>query len=229
MTTQTLYALCTLGILVVNDPLGKAIVASIVGVNWAVLTWVPAALVNVEILRMKEMNADAAVAGAYTAISTADSEERSSGSAEDSDEGEGGPVAMAPHTAVDVLELASRSEDTETQKIRSGQEMKRRPSIILDHHHDHHPGHRRYGAEEPEKEQDQNNAVGTVLGINNVYIAAPQIVGLLCCSAIFWLLGTSDSQRTIDEGVKGTEWVIGLGGIASLGAVGLLWGVEERG
>ena len=52
---------------------------------------------------------------------------------------------------------------------------------------------------------------GSIMGLHNVAISAPQIIAALACSAIFGLAKSLGSQN-------GTEWVLRAGGCAALGA-----------
>ena len=232
MATQTIYALCSFGILAVKEPLGKVVVASIVGVNWGVLTWVPAALVNMEILRMKREISD----GAAIRLSITSGE--SGGTDIDEDSDDNSLTAANERFVANGSEGSSRSQSAEALKDISGDGLDKGKGAIAPSHHRARSSRRDFGQDgddDDDDEDEQSGTVGTVLGINNVYIAAPQIIGLLACSAIIWFFGrtsgVSAEGRSSDDGgmaAAGTGWVIGLGGLASLGAVALLWSVEER-
>lgn len=71
---------------------------------------------------------------------------------------------------------------------------------------------------------DEETSVGTMLGINNIYIAAPQILGLLASSVIFLFVRKAGATNAI----MGTSWVLAMGGVASLGAALMLYYIKDR-
>ena len=77
--------------------------------------------------------------------------------------------------------------------------------------------------EDPAEGADQ---AGIVLGIHNIFIAAPQIIATLVASLIFKLLQKPRGQPGDDS----TGWVLRFGGLAAIGAAILTARIkEERG
>lgn len=75
-----------------------------------------------------------------------------------------------------------------------------------------------------EGQQSEETSVATMLGINNIYTAAPQIVGLLASSVIFFFV----KQAGATNAIAGTSWVLVMGGIASAGAALMLCYIKDR-
>ncbi|KAH3664310.1 hypothetical protein WICMUC_005838 [Wickerhamomyces mucosus] len=69
-----------------------------------------------------------------------------------------------------------------------------------------------------EKYENYEHEAGIILGIHNVFVAAPQVISSLLSSILFALLSTGgDSNGAIYD--KSLSWVFRFGGIATIGAL----------
>jgi len=81
-----------------------------------------------------------------------------------------------------------------------------------------------HATHELEAQAAEESRVATMLGINNVYTAAPQIFGLLASSVIFFFVKKAGATNAI----PGTSWVLAMGGVASLLAAAVLHDIEDK-
>ncbi|EXJ73097.1 uncharacterized protein A1O5_04246 [Cladophialophora psammophila CBS 110553] len=76
-----------------------------------------------------------------------------------------------------------------------------------------------------DKETDEEDQAGIILGLHNVAISAPQILATLISSAIFKLL-----QKPRNEpGDVSVGWTLRIGGLGALAAAFITWRMEEPG
>ena len=82
-----------------------------------------------------------------------------------------------------------------------------------------------YIDEANDKETDEEDQAGIILGLHNVAVSAPQIVATLISSAIFSLL---QKPRNV-PGDTSVGWTLRVGGVATLVAAYITWRMKEPG
>ena len=77
--------------------------------------------------------------------------------------------------------------------------------------------------ESDDKDTDEEDQAGIILGLHNVAVSAPQILATLISSAIFKIL---QKPRNV-PGDTSVGWTLRIGGIAALISAYITWRMKE--